>query len=68
MAFIGFAAYTKLARFERAGAAALHNLPFGLNLGAATGTQEIRLIRRGGLTTPPMVGPFLGQQVLIPTL
>ncbi len=42
-AFIGFAAQVKPARFESAGAFALHTRPFGLNLGDASGTQEIRV-------------------------
>ncbi len=38
---IGFAAQAKLARFESAGASALHTLPLGSNLGDATETQGI---------------------------
>ncbi len=40
-AHIGFAAQVKPARFVRAGAPALHTLPFGFNPGDATGTQGI---------------------------
>ncbi len=41
LAFIGFAAQAKPARFESAGASSLHTLPFGFNPGDATGMQEI---------------------------
>ncbi len=40
-AFIGFAAQTKPAWFESAGASALHIPPYGFNLGDAAGTQGI---------------------------
>ncbi len=54
-AFIGFAAQAKLARFEIAGASALHTLPFGFNPGDA---RDMSLIGRGMVTTPPFVGLF----------
>ncbi len=40
-AFVGFAAQAKSVWFESAGASAVHTLPFGVNPGDVTGTQEI---------------------------
>ncbi len=54
-AFIDFAAQAKLARFEIAGASALHTLPFGFNPGDA---RYRSLIGRDVVTTLPLIGPF----------
>ncbi len=56
--FIGFAAPAKLVRFVSVVASALYiyTLPFGLNPGDATETQEIG--GRGIPITPPFTGPF----------
>ncbi len=51
-ALIGFAAQTKLIRFESARASAIHTPPlFGLTPGDATGTP-------GVVITSPFIGPF----------
>ncbi len=44
-----------LARFESAGASALHTLPFSLNSGDATGVQE-SLLGGSVLATSPFIG------------
>ncbi len=40
---LDFAAQAKPVRFVRAGASALHTLPFSFNSDVATGTQEIEV-------------------------
>ncbi len=54
-AFVDFAAQARPARFEIAGASALHALSFGFNPGDA---RNMSLIGRGVVTTLPFVGPF----------
>ncbi len=48
-----FAAQVKSARFESAGASALHTLPFDFSYGDA---RDKSSVGRGVLTTPPFIG------------
>ncbi len=57
-AFISFAAHAKLARYESAGASALHTFPFDFypGLGLDGDARDGSLIDKGVVTTPPFFG------------